>query len=48
LICQIYGIPIPIITWYKIVEKNKQIIGNEDLELLSIDNQEYFLFIYFD
>ena len=41
LICQIYGVPTPTVTWYKIQEKNKQTIGNEDLELLSTDKQQY-------
>ncbi|CAF0748074.1 unnamed protein product [Adineta steineri] len=40
-ICQIYGVPVPVVTWYKILEKNKQTIDSEDLELLSINNQQY-------
>ncbi len=40
-ICQIYGVPFPSVTWYKILEKNTQTIGNEDLELLLVDSQQY-------
>jgi hypothetical protein len=35
-ICQIYGVPSPVVTWYKILEKTKQ-----DLELLAINSQQY-------
>ena len=40
-ICQIYGIPVPKVTWYKILDKNKQSIENEDLQMLSDDTQQY-------
>lgn len=40
-LCQIYGVPIPIVSWYKILEKNKQTNGNDDLQLLAIDHQQY-------
>jgi hypothetical protein len=40
-ICQVYGVPTPIVTWYKILEKNKQTIENEDLQLLSVDSEQY-------
>ncbi|CAF0863046.1 unnamed protein product [Rotaria sordida] len=43
-ICEIYGVPIPIVTWYKILEKNKQTIKDEDLELLLVDSQQLTLY----
>ncbi|CAF2619752.1 unnamed protein product [Rotaria sp. Silwood2] len=39
-ICHIYGVPIPIVTWYKILEKNKQTIKDADLELLFVNSQQ--------
>ncbi|CAF1040092.1 unnamed protein product [Rotaria sp. Silwood1] len=39
-ICHIYGVPVPIVTWYRILEKNKQTIKDEDLELLLVDSQQ--------
>ena len=38
-ICQIYGVPVPVMTWYRIFEKN----GNEDQELVSGNAQQYVL-----
>ncbi|CAF1658466.1 unnamed protein product, partial [Adineta ricciae] len=35
-ICQIYGVPVPVVTWYRIFEKN----GNEDQELVSGNAQQ--------
>ncbi|UJR23619.1 hypothetical protein I4U23_026605 [Adineta vaga] len=39
-LCQIYGVPVPIVTWYKILERNKQINGKDDLELISNNTQQ--------
>jgi hypothetical protein len=41
LICQIYGVPNPTVTWYKVVQQGKQTNGEEDLQLLSVNSQQY-------
>lgn len=51
-LCQIYGIPKPTVTWYKVIAKDKQIVDHEDLKLFSVNSQKYeynsfrFLFIH--
>ena len=40
-ICHIYGVPVPIVTWYKVSEKNRQVIKDEDLELLLVNSRQY-------
>ncbi|CAF1921728.1 unnamed protein product [Rotaria magnacalcarata] len=43
-ICQIYGVPVPIVKWYKIIEKNKQHTSkDENLALLVTDSQQFTL-----
>lgn len=41
LLCGIYSVPSPTITWYKITQKNRQTIGKDDLQLLSVNSQQY-------
>lgn len=41
LLCGIYGVPPPTITWYKITPKNRQTMDKEDLQLLSVNSQQY-------
>lgn len=40
LLCGIYGVPNPTITWYRITPKHRQIIDKEDLQLLSVNSQQ--------
>jgi len=47
LICEIYGVPNPTVTWYKVVQKGKKSIDEEDLQLLSVNSQQYECFISF-
>ncbi|CAF0758019.1 unnamed protein product [Adineta steineri] len=37
-ICQIYGIPNPTISWYKVIQQSKQTNNEENLQLLLTDN----------
>lgn len=40
-ICHIYGVPVPTISWYKIIEKIKQQPNTEEeLELLTVDSRQ--------
>ncbi|CAF3335483.1 unnamed protein product [Rotaria socialis] len=39
--CQIYGIPNPTVTWYKVIQKREQTIDEENLQLL-LANSQYF------
>ncbi|CAF4632820.1 unnamed protein product, partial [Rotaria socialis] len=34
--CQIYGIPNPTVTWYKVIQKREQTIDEENLQLLGL------------
>jgi len=43
-ICQIYGVPVPTVNWYKIRDKNQ----DNDLELILVDRQQYVCSIFFD
>jgi len=40
-ICQVYGVPNPTVTWYKVVHQDKQINDQDDLKLLSVNSQKY-------
>lgn len=39
--CEIYGIPKPTVTWYKVMKHHDKTIGTEDLQLPVVDSQKY-------
>ncbi|CAF1283707.1 unnamed protein product [Rotaria sordida] len=41
--CQIYGVPNPIVTWYKVIEQSEQTIDDENLQLLLVNSQDFTL-----
>ncbi|CAM4769013.1 unnamed protein product [Rotaria magnacalcarata] len=41
--CQIYGIPNPTVTWYKVIQQREQKIDEESLQLLLANNQYFTL-----
>ncbi|UJR25292.1 hypothetical protein I4U23_006644 [Adineta vaga] len=43
LVCHIYGVPIPTISWYKIIGEDKQTNNKEAVELLSVNSQHLIL-----
>jgi hypothetical protein len=46
-ICQIYGVPKPTVTWYKVIQHGKQTKDNENLQLLLVNSQQYaYIYIY--
>ncbi|CAF2364937.1 unnamed protein product [Rotaria sp. Silwood2] len=40
LLCQIYGVPNPTVTWYKVIQRSEQTVDYEDLRLLLVNSQE--------
>ena len=37
--CQVYGVPNPTVTWYKVIQQGKQIDNKENLQLLLVNSQ---------
>jgi hypothetical protein len=40
-LCEIYSVPTATVAWYRVIQQVKQTIDGEDLQLLSINNQQY-------
>lgn len=40
-ICQIYGVPKPTITWYKVNERTRSSVEREDLQLVLVNSESY-------
>lgn len=45
-ICQIYGVPNPTVSWYKVIQQSKQTNDEENLQLLLVNNQQYVYSIF--
>jgi hypothetical protein len=37
-ICQVYGVPLPTVTWYRILDQKKKTVDDDNLDLISINS----------